>query len=107
DVRAVIQAGTEIGMQADRRTDEADDSRGIGIDGGCGDVPVPGIVGGEGKKAVQAGTLAKADVVASTGVAATTARAGSAAIAGAGASSDAATGDQQRKKQDDRKHHFC
>ncbi len=106
NVRAVVQTGTEVRMQPDRRTNEVDHGRGIGIDGRGRDILVPGIVGGEGKKAIQAGALAKADGAAGAGVAATTARTDRAAVAGVGAS-DAATGDQQRKEQDGCKHHSC
>ena len=52
-VAAVVFSSAKIRVDADARTDVINDGGGIRIDGGCGYVLVPGVVRGEGKKAIQ------------------------------------------------------
>ena len=57
DVRAVVLAGAEVGVEANGGADVVDDGGGIGIDRRRGNIFVPEIVGGEWKEAVETGTL--------------------------------------------------
>ena len=54
DVRAVVEAGAEVGMNADARSDVGDDGAGVGINGHGRDVLVPEIVRGERKETIEA-----------------------------------------------------
>src|SRR5262249_19725769 len=70
NVRNSVSARAEVGMQADGRTDSADDRGGVGINRRTGNVLVPGIVRGEGQKSVEVRARAQAHYVAGQSAAA-------------------------------------
>src|SRR5208337_215520 len=57
-VGAVVFAGTEIRVEANRGADVANVIRRVGVNGGAGDIFVPEIVAREWQEAVEAGALA-------------------------------------------------